>query len=230
MKKFRHECKFLVSAVDAEIIRNKISAICESDAHADGDGQYYVRSLYFDTVDDLYLNENLAGVNNRHKYRIRIYNFDKSRISLERKETELGLKHKDACIISESQCNSLMNGDIILEADDSQKVLCEMGIEHMLRFLKPAVIVDYLRIPYTYPSGNVRITFDHYVSSSAYVEGFFDKNIITNKVLTDNSVVMEVKYDELLPFAIRKIINKYSNCEQTAFSKYVYARSNAKNG
>lgn len=230
MKKYRHECKFLLNAVDAELVRNQISSICLPDTHTDFEGQYYVRSLYFDTIDDLYLNENLAGVNCRHKYRIRIYNFDKSRISLERKETELGLKHKESCLITETQCNELLHGNVLIEADDNQVVLKEMGIEHMLRFLKPKVIVDYLRIPYIYPAGNVRITFDHHVASSVEVEGFFERDIITNKVLNDNSVVFEVKYDDFLPYAIRRIINRFANCEQTAFSKYVYARENVKNG
>lgn len=230
MKKYRHECKFLISAIDAELIKNKISGICMPDSHTDSDNRYFVRSLYFDTIDDSYLNENLAGINSRKKYRIRIYNFDNSRISLERKETEAGLKHKESCLLSIDQCNELMRGNILISADDNQVVLREMGVEHMLKFLQPKVIVDYLRVPYIYPLGNVRITFDYHISSSVNTEGFFDREIITSNVLDDNSVVMEVKYDEFLPHAIRKVINKYSSYEQTAFSKYVYARSNVRNG
>lgn len=230
MKKFRHECKFILDAVDAELVREKISAICSPDSHTAEDGHYYVRSLYFDTIDDSYLQENLAGANIRHKYRIRVYNCDDSRINLERKETEMGLKHKESCLLTKTQCNELINGNMFVRYDSDQTVLQEMCVEHMLKFLRPKVIVDYLRIPYIYPSGNVRITFDHQVSSSARPDDFLNKSALVNPVFPDNSVVFEVKYDELLPRAIRDIINKYSRFEQTAFSKYVYARSNYKNG
>lgn len=230
MKKYRHECKFILNALEAELMRNNISAICSPDPHVGNEGSYQVRSLYFDTMDDQYLNENLAGVNYRHKYRIRIYNSDNARISLERKETEQGLKHKESCLLSLDQCRELIKGNMFVGLDSEQTVLQEMCAEHMLKFLQPKVIVDYLRIPYVYPAGNVRITFDHAVSSSTQIEDFLNADLMLSPVMNDNSVVFEVKYDEVLPQAIKKLINKAGICEQTAFSKYVYARSNVKNG
>ncbi|MCR5277817.1 MAG: polyphosphate polymerase domain-containing protein [Lachnospiraceae bacterium] len=229
-KRFRHECKYILNPVDAALMREAVSSICEPDTHAGCEGSYRVRSLYFDTLDDQYLSENLAGVNLRHKYRIRVYNCDSDRITLERKETEIGLKHKDSCLISLDQCNELMKGNFFVPFEDKQVVLQEMCAEHMLKFLRPAVIVDYLRIPYVYPSGNVRITFDHNVSSSARTEDFLNKDAMISPVLFDNSVVLEIKYDDLIPHGIRNIICRHSLNEQTAFSKYVYARSNIKNG
>lgn len=219
-----------MNALDAEMMRNKISAICLPDSHAERKGSYHVRSLYFDTLDDRYLNENLAGVNYRHKYRIRIYNSDNARISLERKETEQGLKHKETCLLSVDQCQEMIKGNMFVGLDSGQTVLQEMCAEHMLKFLQPKVIVDYLRIPYVYPAGNVRITFDNAVSSSTQIEDFLNADLMLSPVMNDNSVVFEVKYDEVLPQAIKKLINKAGICEQTAFSKYVYARSNVKNG
>lgn len=225
MKKFRHECKFIFSRVDAELIRTAVAAMCPADSHVDDDGGYKVRSIYFDSFDDTYLHENFAGVNVRHKYRIRTYNNDCSHIKLERKETEMGLKHKASCILSMQECSALMGGDFFCEAGDNRQVLEELRAEHLLRNLIPKVIVEYYRIPYVYPMGNVRITFDYDISCSPFVNRFHEEDILSDRCLSDDFVVMEVKYDEFLPVAIRKIINKYSKFEQTAFSKYVVSRS-----
>ena len=53
--------------------------VMKPDCHA-VNGQYEIRSLYFDTPDDKALREKLDGVITREKYRIRLYNNDPSGI------------------------------------------------------------------------------------------------------------------------------------------------------
>ena len=50
----------------------------------DGKG-YRVRSLYFDNYNDKVLREKIDGVNEREKFRLRLYNDDTSFIKLEKK-------------------------------------------------------------------------------------------------------------------------------------------------
>lgn len=73
MSKFRHELKFILSKIDAELVKSAISCVCLPDEHVDEDGTYKIKSIYFDTVTDKCLYETLDGVNTRHKYRIRKY-------------------------------------------------------------------------------------------------------------------------------------------------------------
>lgn len=87
---FRHEVKHEISKGDLLILRQRLRAVMKPDCHA-VNGQYEIRSLYFDTPDDKALREKLDGVITREKYRIRLYNNDPSGIRLERKFKHVGL-------------------------------------------------------------------------------------------------------------------------------------------
>ena len=81
---YRHELKFYVSDLTIEKLRYRLSAVMDTDEHHDIDG-YTIRSLYFDDYFDKCLNENLAGTDDRFKYRIRLYNGNTDFINLEKK-------------------------------------------------------------------------------------------------------------------------------------------------
>ncbi len=81
------------------------------DSHAGENGQYAIRSLYFDDYDDSCLRENEAGVDNRRKYRIRLYNGSADRLQLEIKRKRHGMTQKLSCLLTREQCEvSLMRG------------------------------------------------------------------------------------------------------------------------
>ena len=73
--------------------------------------------------------------------------------------------------------------------------------------LKPSVIVDYKRLAYTYHISEVRITFDERIKSGLYNCNLFNINRITYDVIDNNEVVLEVKFNEVLPEHI-SIINR----------------------
>ena len=81
-KKYRHELKYLISAAQIPILKTRIAAIMQPDAHAGADGTYAIRSLYFDDYANRCYYENIGGVDPREKFRIRIYNGSSARISL----------------------------------------------------------------------------------------------------------------------------------------------------
>ena len=74
----RHEIKYFISTRDVPLMVERLETVMFRDRHADENGNYFVRSLYFDDIFDTALNEKLAGVNERDKYRIRIYELDDS--------------------------------------------------------------------------------------------------------------------------------------------------------
>ena len=82
----RHEYKYLISRADAELLKLRLPHIMERDPNAGENGQYTIRSLYFDDVDAAAYYEKVDGLDNRAKYRIRFYNYDGSNIKLEKKE------------------------------------------------------------------------------------------------------------------------------------------------
>ena len=57
----RHELKHRITPSDALAIKSRLSLIATSDAHAK-DGVYFIRSLYFDNINDKALREKLDGV------------------------------------------------------------------------------------------------------------------------------------------------------------------------
>ena len=93
-----------------------------------------------------------------------------------------------------------------------------------MRGLKPSVIVDYYRIAFTYPVSDVRVTFDYNIKSGLYNYNIFDENIISQEVIDNNLLVLEVKFNEILPEAIAIILKTIPTCRQ-AFSKFATCRS-----
>lgn len=81
---YRHEWKISLDPGDLFVLRQRLRAVMQPDAHA-VDGRYRIRSLYFDTPEDRALREKLDGVSRREKFRIRYYNGDTGFIQLEKK-------------------------------------------------------------------------------------------------------------------------------------------------
>ena len=76
-ERYRYELKYLLNSSQAIILKKKLSLIMEHDANTI-DGYYFIRSLYFDDVNNTAYYEKIDGLEEREKYRIRFYNFDHS--------------------------------------------------------------------------------------------------------------------------------------------------------
>lgn len=221
--KYRNELKFLLNKTDAEVIKNSISTACFPDSHVSESGDYYIKSIYFDTAFDKCLNETLDGINLRHKYRIRKYG-DKSDIKFEKKMSENGKKCKQVDIISQELLCDILNGECDFRKITDKPVLEEFLCENMMYMYKAVSVIGYNRIPYVYPVGNVRVTFDSEIVVSDDIDSFFDGFCGIEKKVAEDMVVLEVKYDDFLPLFISEILNHSGVMEQTSFSKYANAR------
>ena len=127
---------------------------------------------------------------------------------------------KEQQIISKKDCLDIINNDI--EISDVDGLLKEFLIEIKTKNLMPSVIVDYDRLAFTYPISVVRITFDYNIKSGIYNYNLFDSNNDL-EVLDNNTVVLEVKYNEVLPEFIDDIIRSVPTMK-TAFSKFAMCR------
>ena len=70
--------------------------------------------------------------------------------------------------------------------------------------LRPRVLVSYVREPYVYAAGNVRVTFDSNIRTSLFQRDFLD-GALPDIIATDapGDIILEVKYDAFLPEIIR---------------------------
>ena len=219
---FRVENKYLVTDADLAVIAPRLKAVMKQDIHQQGDC-YTIRSLYFDDINDNCLKENDSGIDQRKKYRIRIYDPKSGFIRLEIKEKQRSVTKKYSCRLTREECDMIMNGTLPLTFDD-RKPLNELKLQMRCAKMMPKTIIEYERTAFVHPVGNVRITFDRNIAASRFTDSFFDdrtQGLVP--VLPSGVHVLEVKYDEFLPDFIAKQL-EVGMLRQTAFSKYYLGR------
>ena len=219
--KYRHEWKHVLNTGDLLILRQRLRAFMESDPHAI-DGKYYIRSLYFDNLDDKALREKIDGVNMREKFRIRLYNCDSSVIHLEKKSKRNGLGTKYSAVLTAEQAQKIVDGDIdwMLRSDHPliQELYCKMRYQGM----RPKTIVDYTREPFIFRPGNVRVTLDYDIRTGLGCTDFLNPDAVTIPA-GDAPILIEVKWDEFLPSIIRDLVS-IPDRRVGSFSKYAQCR------
>lgn len=111
MMEYRNELKYICSAMQMEIIRSRLVPLMQKDEHLNEKEVYNIRSIYFDDFNDSFLRENEAGIGDRVKIRVRIYNHSYRNIHLEFKYKNNQMTRKDSSPISETLCRRLMKGN-----------------------------------------------------------------------------------------------------------------------
>jgi len=220
---YRHEYKYLLNAKQESILLVKAGGLLTADTHTDDDGGYTVRSLYLDDDRDTCLREKLAGADPRAKYRIRYYGQNTRRLSLEKKQKLHGLCAKENCPLTLEECEQILTGTLPELTPDMPEAKQRLLTEIRQKGLYPKVIVTYRRIPFVYPAGNIRVTFDRLLTSSADTAHFLDGEYIQRPVFAPGRSLLEVKWDELLPSFIKNTLQT-EDLQWTAFSKYQACR------
>lgn len=218
---FRHEVKHEISNHDMLILRQRLRAVMKPDCHA-VNGQYEIRSLYFDTPNDKALREKLDGVITREKYRIRLYNNDPSIIHLERKFKHIGLGYKNTAPLTPEQAQAIADGDVEWMSHSTNEVIFGFYTRICNEMLKAKVIVDYIREPFVFVPGNVRVTLDYEIRTGMNCIDFLNPDCVTVPI-QDSPCILEVKWDNYLPDVIRDAIQLDSR-RCAAFSKYAASR------
>ncbi len=221
--KLRHELKHSINYADYIALRQRLKLIARQDPNVDEDGKYRIRSLYFDNFNNKALMEKINGINNREKFRIRYYNDDYSFIRLEKKGKINGLCFKRSAKLTFNQCNMLLEGELEWMKKSWDPLLLEFYSKINCQQLRPRTLVDYVREPYIYEPGNVRITIDTEIKTGLNSRELFNKVLPTLKTNSRDLIILEVKYDEFLPNVIRDII-QIDNRRGAAFSKYAECR------
>lgn len=219
---FRHEWKHEINYSDFLVLKQRLGAVAKPDIHTD-DGAYRVRSLYFDNQEDQALREKIDGVNRREKFRIRYYNDDTSYIRLEKKSKYNGLCSKEAMTLSETAVKRILDGDIRVLTESRQETGTELYSKMLSRGLAPKTIVEYMRIPFVYGPGNVRVTLDYDIRTGSCCADFLNPEAVTIETPAQ-VMILEVKWDEFLPDIIRDAV-WLPGRRSGSFSKYAACRS-----
>ena len=219
-KRYRHEMKYSIPYTDYLAVRARLRNVMEPDRHTTDDGTYHIRSIYFDNIDDKALREKVDGIGKREKFRIRYYNDDLSFISLEKKMKIDSLCLKYDAVITEDECRKILDGDLDFMKEHPEALVRELYAKMKYQRLRPRVLVSYLREPYIYKPGNVRITFDSEIRTSLYRQEFLTPEVFDISATdTPRDMIMEVKFDAFLPEIIQDLI-LVPGLRQQAFSKY----------
>ncbi len=223
IRSYRHEHKYIEPEMNIIGLEQRLGALMKKDPYTGDKGYYSIRSLYFDDYHDRYLSENINGVNERSKWRIRIYDRSCERITLERKIRKSDLISKQSCLLDPQAYDGILSRSAIITEDNPP--LLNLFIREMkMKLLHPTVIVEYERTPYICPEGNTRVTIDRNIRSSSEFGAFLeDRQILARPILTSGQNLIEVKYDAFLPDHIAHTI-EHGRMRRETFSKYSLAR------
>ena len=217
---YRHELKYPIAYADYLALRSRLAAVMTADPHVGADGCYRIRSIYFDNSDDKALREKADGIAKREKFCIRYYNDDFSFITLEKKMKIDSLCVKYDAPLSEAECRRILSGDLSFMKEHPQALVRELYAKMRYERLRPRVLVSYVREPYIYRAGNVRVTFDSQIRTSLYAQTFLTPQVQDISATdTPQDRLLEVKYDAFLPEIIQDII-QIPGIRRQSFSKY----------
>lgn len=216
---YRHEYKYPVTAGQCVCLETRLSQVLKRDSHAKG-GRYTIRSLYFDDDRDSALWEKLDGVDPREKFRIRIYNGSRDYICLEKKCKHGEMTKKLQCRLTYDECQAILHSEIDVLRTQKDGLCYELYTK-MQSGLRPKVLVEYDRVPFTYAPGNVRVTLDCNIRTGLSATELFEA---VPMVSVSPFHVLEIKYDAYLPDIVRMLtagvgtsrisVSKYALCRQ----------------
>ncbi|MDR1569383.1 MAG: polyphosphate polymerase domain-containing protein [Oscillospiraceae bacterium] len=220
----RHELKFQINTGEYLVLSRLLDTLLRRDPHGDAFNEYRIRSLYFDTPFDDALYEKLEGVPDRAKYRIRIYNNSDAFIRLECKRKIYDLINKEALTISRELAEQLIARDAGGLLRTGEPLLHQMFAQLTASQLRPVVIVDYVREAYLHPAEEVRVTFDKQLRTALGSIALFDPFVPLIDPFPDTTIILEVKFNRVLPGFIAGVLNGIRGVRQ-AISKYTICRS-----
>jgi len=223
----RYEFKYLLNFEQRKNIEEEISHFMEFDGHVhkELENSYFVRSLYFDTEDAINYYEKIDGVGARRKFRIRTYSQEHEEtvpIYLELKGRQIERTFKQRISIEREHLSLLTDPERHYEFLDCfpENWLAERFVfESDRKRIKPMVLVDYIRRPYTSEFDlNFRITFDDRLNAVA-VDQLFVGQEQSWKHHLPGYTILEVKFHRRIPAWFHRILQAY-NLRRLSISKF----------
>ena len=222
--KYRNEYKHVMNKAQAVILKSRLKAVMLPDENADENGEYFIRSLYFDTYDNKAVGEKFDGVAYREKWRIRFYNHDASVIRLENKIKRINSCLKVSGEMTKDEVLKILNKDYDFLKESKEPLRQKFHRALACEGHVAKTITDYTRTPFVSALGNTRVTIDSDLRSPVVGLDIFDPDLPTVSVFPDERCVLEVKYDEYIPEYIYNMIQQFDGTRTMSMSKYLSCR------
>lgn len=217
---FRKEIKYLIYQHEFARMRPQLTALLQRDTHGDDFG-YVVRSLYFDSVYDRDYYDNVDGLLKKAKIRLRIYGHG-GPIKLELKQKEGSDGQKQSLILDQEEARRMVRCEYSFLSYRPEEAARTIYMRLMQGAYRPKTLVEYHREAYTFPAGDVRVTFDTEVCGTASGHDLFEEKPAWVPLIPKGTGVLEVKYTSFLPSLIKDIVK--TDRLAVANSKYAQAR------
>lgn len=219
----RSENKYILSQEKALQLQMQLDKVLTRDKHS-GNGPYIVRSLYFDSLNNIDFSTKMAGTEVRKKIRLRIYNPSDLKCKLEAKMKVGDLQRKVSLLLDREEAQQLIKGNysVLTKYFSKTQDAVYLYTTMQLGCYKPVAIVEYDRIAYVYPRFETRLTFDMNVRCSEVDFDLFSRDL-SYTAITKHDIILEVKYDTHLLKFISKILESY-NLTRLSVSKYCISR------
>ncbi len=219
IKTFRYEFKYHINYNEMCRLVKELSQLLDYDQSNKG---YLVRSLYFDSINDIDLMDKQSGILERKKIRIRIYDPMNSVIKLEIKQKYDKHQLKESLIISKEMAQELIQGNysslLSLNNDVANKIYLIM----QTNCYRPKCIVEYNRLAFK-TNSKTRVTFDYNIKKTDNVTCLFNNNINYLGLTNSNNITLEIKYDSFLEEYVGSVLRRYITLNDS-ISKYELAR------
>jgi SPX domain protein involved in polyphosphate accumulation len=214
----RYEFKYLLSKAVRDEIESEVRHFMTYDGHVhpEFENSYIVRSLYFDNAEADNYYEKIDGIKTRRKFRIRTYGTKADEdlpIFLEEKGRHNNRTYKQRIRIRAEDLKIAQNPSRsieLLELYPNVSLVEGFIYDIERRRLKPRVLVDYLRRPYSSPYDmNFRITFDGALSASA-VDSLYPSDTAPRYLSNAGWTILEVKFFRRIPAWFHRILQAHS--------------------
>lgn len=199
----RKEIKYTINYSEYKYIQLILGSIMQRDKNSKQNGEYEVKTIYFDNYKHDIENSKKEDINSVNKYRIRMYNNKEESIFLERKTNENGFIKKEKIPINKNDVINILNGNYKEIYDEKKTLKMDMYLNLILKHMRPAIIISYKRVAYTDEISKTRITIDRDLRSTTNCGNFFKE--IPSRY--NSSYILEIKYETYLPDYIKDIIS-----------------------
>lgn len=218
----RKEWKYIINIEKYRQIQKKMECLMIPDSHGTH-GSYVVRSQYFDSLTDADLYDNLAGVEEKRKIRVRVYSPKAVEGKLEYKCKNGNDGKKEMIPLSKEEMLLLEQHQYGFLLERKEPLAWRLYAKMTEQIYRPKTIIEYDRTSYLYPISHVRITFDRNLRASRNPYGICEEKPFFVPLMSLDKGVLEVKYNEFFPYALKPILQELGNTAE-AYSKYTAAR------
>lgn len=206
----RYEIKYLLTNATYQEFLSRIKDKIEPDKFPNT----LIRSIYYDTDDDLLIRRSIEKTVYKEKLRIRTYGLDNKKVFLEIKKKYLGKVYKRRISLNYSDVDRFLT-----EKNDKTQIGKEIiTFYNHYKTLKPKMLIMYERDAYLRRGTDLRITFDKNISFRNF-DLNFNSNLEGKKIINSDFVLMEIKVMHTMPVWLVKVLSELK-IYKTSFSKY----------